>query len=65
MDAKKPTRAVCRKCGAILPGPIDVCPICYAEQSGPTARRGGYKLFLALGFLVAVLIGIVALLTRH
>ncbi len=59
----QPTRGIrieCRKCGAILPGPVEICPICYANQSHEEdSRKGEYKPFLLIGFLVAAANGVV------
>ena len=64
MDDRHISRVECRKCGAILPGPIEICPICYAEQSREPTKRGGYKIFLLWGFIAALAIAVVVLAAK-
>ena len=58
-------RVECRKCGAILPGPVEICPICYAEQSREDARtKGTYKPYLLIGFLIAAVVLVLILMAK-
>jgi len=56
-------RTHCRKCGAILPGSVEVCPVCYADQI-PKAKKPGYKIYLAIGFLAIIVIGLIWIISQ-
>ena len=64
VDSHRISRVQCRKCGAVLPGPIEICPICYAEQSVDSPKRGRYKLFVFWGFFVALLVAVLILVGK-
>jgi hypothetical protein len=55
----KGVRMECRKCGAILPGPVEICPICYADQTPRREhrerRQGNLNVIVFGAFVVVIL----------
>lgn len=64
MDPHRISRVQCRKCGAVLPGPIEICPICYADQSVDPPKRSRYNVFVFWGFFVVLLIVVLVLVSK-
>ena len=58
-------RIKCRKCGAVLPGPVRTCPICHANQE-PKVGETDYKVFVAIGFVITIMVvlGLIMALAR-
>ena len=47
-----------------MPGLVDICPICYADQTPKETKKGGYK-FVVLGAFLIIVVAMLFLVLRY